>query len=166
MVGAKQLKTQDLSWFRPGAVRPAVVCSRHCIALHRGACSGAATSKAGEEARPPSPWWSDQSEFRCCGRIGECICVVPYWMSDVSCPLRRRGSPFFYRARMGRITVLPHCLATWGSMACSATELEAVLTVLATILYSWRVLYPNSGSFEGRGVVVDRGIFRRARGGR
>jgi hypothetical protein len=33
-----------------GAVRPAVVCSRHYIAQHRGACSGAATSKAGEEA--------------------------------------------------------------------------------------------------------------------
>jgi hypothetical protein len=34
MVGAKQLKTQGLSWFRPRAVRPAVVCSRHYIALH------------------------------------------------------------------------------------------------------------------------------------
>jgi hypothetical protein len=27
MVDAKQLKTEGLSWFRPGAVRPAVVCS-------------------------------------------------------------------------------------------------------------------------------------------
>jgi hypothetical protein len=61
---------------------------------------------------------------------------------------------------------MPHCLATWGSMACSATELAAVLTVLATILSSWHVLCPNSGGFEGRGVVVDRGIFRRARGSR
>jgi hypothetical protein len=50
MVDAKQLKTQDLSCFRPGAVRPAVVCSGHYIALHRGACSGAATSRTGEEA--------------------------------------------------------------------------------------------------------------------
>jgi hypothetical protein len=33
-----------------GAVHPAVVCSRHYIAQHRGACSGAATSNAGEEA--------------------------------------------------------------------------------------------------------------------
>jgi hypothetical protein len=40
------------------------------------------------------------------------------------------------------------------------------LMVLATILSSWRVLYPNSGSFEGRGVVVDRGVFRRAQGSR
>jgi hypothetical protein len=73
MVDAKQLKTQDLSWFRPGAVHPAVVCSGHYIAQHWGACSGAATSKAGEEAWPPSPWWSDRNEFRCCGRIGDCL---------------------------------------------------------------------------------------------
>jgi hypothetical protein len=84
-------------------------------------------------------------------------------MSDVSCPLRRRGSPSLYRPRMGRITGVPHYLATWGSMACSAAKLATVLTVLATILSSWRVLYPNSGSFEGRGVVVDLGVFRRAR---
>jgi hypothetical protein len=41
-------------------------------------------------------------------------------------------------------------------MACSAAELAAVLTVLATVLSSWRVLYPNSGGFEGEGVVVGR----------
>jgi hypothetical protein len=35
MVDAKQLKTQDLSWFRPGAIRPAVVCLGHYIAQHR-----------------------------------------------------------------------------------------------------------------------------------
>jgi hypothetical protein len=40
----------------------------------------------------------------------------------------------------------------------------AASTVLATISSSWRALYPNSGSFEGRGVVVDRGVLRRARG--
>jgi hypothetical protein len=51
-------------------------------------------------------------------------------------------------------------------MACSSGKSAAVLMVLATILSSWRVLYPNSGSFEGRGVVVDRGILRWARGSR
>jgi hypothetical protein len=34
------------------------------------------------------------------------------------------------------------------------------LTVLATICPSWRILYPNSGSFEGRGTVVGRGVLR------
>jgi hypothetical protein len=61
---------------------------------------------------------------------------------------------------------MPHCLATWGSMACSAAELAAVLAVLATVLSSWRALYLNSGGFEGEGVVVNRGVFRRARGSR
>jgi hypothetical protein len=40
MAGAKQLVTLGLSWFRPGAVRPAGVCSGHYIALHRGARRG------------------------------------------------------------------------------------------------------------------------------
>jgi hypothetical protein len=47
-------------------------------------------------------------------------------------------------------------------MACAAAELAAALMVLATIQSSWRALYPNSGSFEGRGAVDDRGVLRRA----
>jgi hypothetical protein len=58
---------------------------------------------------------------------------------------------------------MPHYLATRGSMACSAAELAAVLMVLAMVLSSWRVLYPNSGGFEGKGIVVGCGVFRRAR---
>jgi hypothetical protein len=61
---------------------------------------------------------------------------------------------------------MPHYLATCGGMACSAAELAAVLAVLATVLSLWRVLYSNSGRFEGEGVVVGRGAFRRARGSR
>jgi hypothetical protein len=61
---------------------------------------------------------------------------------------------------------MPHCLATCGSMACSAAELEAALAVLALFLSSWRVLHLNRGGFEGEGVVVGRGVFRRARGSR
>jgi hypothetical protein len=38
--------------------------------------------------------------------------------------------------------------------------------VLAAIWPSWRILYPNSGAFEGRGAVVGRDVLRRARGGR
>jgi hypothetical protein len=57
---------------------------------------------------------------------------------------------------------MPHYSATWGSMVCSAAELAAALTVLATIWLSWRILYPNSGSFEGRGAVVGRGVPKRA----
>jgi hypothetical protein len=61
---------------------------------------------------------------------------------------------------------MPHCLATWRSMACSAAELAAVLTVLATALSLRCVPYWNRGGFEGEGVVVGRGILKRARGSR
>jgi hypothetical protein len=61
---------------------------------------------------------------------------------------------------------MPHYLATRGSMACNAAELAAVQAVLATVSSSWRVLHPNSGGFEGKGVVVGRGVFGRARGSR
>jgi hypothetical protein len=47
-------------------------------------------------------------------------------------------------------------------MARITGESAPVLTALSTILSSWRVLYPNSGGFEGRGVAVDRGVFRKA----
>jgi hypothetical protein len=57
-----------------------------------------------------------------------------------------------------------HCLATWRSMACSAAELEAVLMVLATVLSLRRVPYWNRGDFEGEGVVVGRGVLKRAQG--
>jgi hypothetical protein len=43
-------------------------------------------------------------------------------------------------------------------MVCNAVEWAAALTVLAAIWSSWRILYPNSGSFEGGGAVVGRGV--------
>jgi hypothetical protein len=61
---------------------------------------------------------------------------------------------------------MPHYLATGGGMACSAGKSAGVLTVLATILSSCRVLCPNNGGFEGEGVVVGRGVFGQARGSR
>jgi hypothetical protein len=59
---------------------------------------------------------------------------------------------------------MPHYFATWGSMACSAAELAAVLAVLAPVLSSRCVPCLNRGEFEGEGVVVGRGVLRRARG--
>jgi hypothetical protein len=40
MVGAKQLDDTRFILVPAGVVRPAGVCSRHYIALHRGACRG------------------------------------------------------------------------------------------------------------------------------
>jgi hypothetical protein len=76
------------------------------------------------------------------------------------------GSPPFYRPRGGRFTGMSRYFATCGGMAYSAVELKAVLTNLALVAASWRVLCSNRSNFEGRGVVVDRGVFRRARGSR
>jgi hypothetical protein len=47
-------------------------------------------------------------------------------------------------------------------MACSAAEMAAVLSVLATVLSSWRVPYWNRGGYEGEGVVVGCDILKRA----
>jgi hypothetical protein len=95
VVGAKQLVTQDLSWFWPGAVRPTVVCSGHYITLHRGACSGAATSKAGEEPRGlqvPGGVIEMSSDV-----VGE-LCVVRFGCSclDVSCPVSPAARGFTF----------------------------------------------------------------------
>jgi hypothetical protein len=47
-------------------------------------------------------------------------------------------------------------------MAYNAGELAVVLANLAPVSASWHALYLNRGSFEGEGVVVDRGVSRRA----
>jgi hypothetical protein len=74
MVDAEQQMTQGFILVpAEGAVRPAEVCSWHYIARHRGACSGASTSKAGEEVWLPSPcesglkmsWESERVSARC-----------------------------------------------------------------------------------------------------
>jgi hypothetical protein len=59
---------------------------------------------------------------------------------------------------------MPHYFYTCCGMANSVVDLMAVLTNLAPVTASWRVLCLNRGDFEGGGVVVDRGVFRRARG--
>jgi hypothetical protein len=46
-------------------------------------------------------------------------------------------------------------------MAYSAGKLAVVLAVLAPVSSSWRVPYLNRSGFEGEGVVVGSGVFRR-----
>jgi hypothetical protein len=89
--------------------------------------------------------------------------MVCCFMFVSSIPLRRGGSPSFYRPRRGRFTGMPHYLATGGGMARGAGELAAALEVLAPVLSSWRVPYLNRGGFEGEGIVVSCGVLGRAR---
>jgi hypothetical protein len=57
---------------------------------------------------------------------------------------------------------MPHYFATCAGMAYNAIELMAVLANVAPVTASWRILCLNRGDFEGGGVVVDRGVSRRA----
>jgi hypothetical protein len=50
---------------------------------------------------------------------------------------------------------MPHYSPTCGGVASSAKELTAILTNLAPVGASWRVLCSYRSSFEGGGVVVD-----------
>jgi hypothetical protein len=50
MGGAKQIGDTGFVLVPTGAVRLAAVCSSHCIALHRGACSGGIGAR--RERRP------------------------------------------------------------------------------------------------------------------
>jgi hypothetical protein len=161
MVGAKKLKTLGLPWFRPG---PYVQqrCARGTILL----CTGVPVVGRLQARRERRRGLQVPNEV-----IGDVVgelrnVCVKWFRMFVSMSLRRGGPPSFYRPRRGRFTGMPHYLATGGGMACSSGKSAAVSTVLATILSSWRVLYPNSGSFEGRGVVFDRGVLRQARGSR
>jgi hypothetical protein len=93
-------------------------------------------------------------------------------MRPVSCcvfssirPLWQGGSSPFYRPRRERITCMPRYLAMWGSVVCYAVEQAAALTILAAIWPSWRILYRNSGGFEGRRAADGCGVLRWARGG-
>jgi hypothetical protein len=61
---------------------------------------------------------------------------------------------------------MPHYFTMCGGMAYRAMELTPVLANLAPVTALWRVLCLNRGNFEGGGVVVDWGAFRRARGSR
>jgi hypothetical protein len=79
-------------------------------------------------------------------------------------PPRLGGCPSFYRPRREQVTCIPHYFYTCSGMANSAVELMAVLTNLAPVTAPWHALCLNRGDFEGGGVVVDRGVFRRARG--
>jgi hypothetical protein len=58
---------------------------------------------------------------------------------------------------------MPHYFAMCGSMAYSAVELTPVLASVVPVMVSWRALCLNRDGFEDGGVVVGRGVSRRAR---
>jgi hypothetical protein len=106
MVDAKQLETQGLSWFRLGAVRPAVVCSGHYIAQHRGCLlwgSYKQGGRGGVASKSLVKWlkmlWENWGACVWC--VVCCLLFIVSCCAFVSCPLRRGSSPSFYRPRRG-----------------------------------------------------------------
>jgi hypothetical protein len=158
-----------------GAVRPAVVCSGHCIALHRGARRGGL--QVWRERRPglQVPEVSIEASVNIVVEAG-CVRVFTTRRRVMSCvlfsavpyPPRLGDHPSLYRPRRERFTGVPHYSSTCEGVVSSATELMAVLANPAPVAASWRVLCPNKSGFEGRGVVVGRPVFvcGQARGGR
>jgi hypothetical protein len=151
MAGAKQLGDTRFILVPAGAVRPAGVCSRHCVALHRSARKGGL--QAWRERRP---------SLQVPEILIEAIANIVVKAESVQvcavrlrvCPLRLGDCPSFYRPRREQFTGVPHYFPTCGGMACSATELTTILANLAPVGTSWRVLCPYRSGFEGGGVEV------------
>jgi hypothetical protein len=162
------LATKDTEFILVPArgVRPAVVCSRHCIVLHRGARRGGL--QAWRERRPSLQVQEVLIETSA-NIVAEAESVRVFAVRRrVSRPLRLGDLPSFYRPRRGRFTGMPHYSPTCGGMASSAVELAAVLANPVPVVASWCVLCPHRSGFEGGGVVVGRLVVIRgqARGGR
>jgi hypothetical protein len=103
MAGAKQLVTLILSWFRPGAVHPAVVCSGHYIALHRGARRGGLQVRRERKSGLRVLEVLTEASANIVGKAESmqmiAICRPP-WLGDC---------PSFYRPRREQFTSMPHC---------------------------------------------------------
>jgi hypothetical protein len=106
MTGAKQLGDTGFILVPAGAVHPAVVCSRHCIALHHGACGG------GLQARwEKMPGLQVPEVFLI--EVSANIVVKAESMRVSAIrprpPLRPGDCPSFYRLRRRQFTGVPHC---------------------------------------------------------
>jgi hypothetical protein len=105
MVGAKQLVTLILSWFRPGAVRPAVMCSGHYIALHCGARRGGLQARRERRSGLQVPEVLTEASANIAMKA-ESVRVFairrPPWQGDC---------PSFYRPRRRQFTSVPHYFA-------------------------------------------------------
>jgi hypothetical protein len=94
-----------------------VVCSRHYIALHRGACRGELQARRERRQGPQVPEVLIEAKCQYRGQGGK--------RASESCrrrPLRPGDCPSFYRPRRGSLQACCTVLATCGGMACSAAE--------------------------------------------
>jgi hypothetical protein len=119
------LSTKDTGFILvpAGAVRPAVVCSGHCIASRRGARRGGLQARW--ERRPGLQ--VPEVLIEASANIVEKVESV--WLIAIRRPVSPRlgDCPSFYRPRREQFPCTPHYFPTCGGMTSSATELTAVL---------------------------------------
>jgi hypothetical protein len=128
--------TLDFILVPVGAVRPAMVCSGHYIALHRGARRG------GLQA-----WWERRLGLQVPEVLIEASVNIVLRAESVCVSAIRRppcgwgtASPFIGQGGSSLFTFVPHYSPTCGGVASSATELTTVLANLAPVGASWCVL--------------------------
>jgi hypothetical protein len=158
MAGAKWLGDTEFIVVPAGAVRPAVVCSRHCIALHHDACRGGGGLQARRKRRQglqvPEVFWLRRVLISW-WRLKACE-----WVLSVV-PLRPGDRPSFYRPRRRQFTGVPHCfIYVWrhSVQCCGVDSCPGESCFWRT---SWRVLYPSRSGLEGGGVGVTRSVAAR-----
>jgi hypothetical protein len=158
MAGAKQLDDTSFILVLAGAVRPAVVCSGHYIALHRGACRGALQARRERRLVLQVPEVLIEASANIVVR-GERRVSMPIVSAVLPCgwgiapPFIGQGGGNLQACR----TILPTC----RGMASSAAELTVVLENLAPVGASWRVLCSYRSDFEGSSVEVGRPVAAR-----
>jgi hypothetical protein len=153
MAGAKQLDDTGFILVPAGDVHPAVVCSGHYIALHRGACRGVLQARRERRLvlQVPEVLIDAGVNIGMKGRKA-CECAVHLCLS----PLRLGDCPPFIGQGEGNLQVCHTIFPTCRGMASSAVELTTVLANLAPVEASWRVLCSYRSDFEGSSVEVGR----------
>jgi hypothetical protein len=121
MAGAKQLGDTRFILVPAGAIRPAGMCSGHCIALHRSACKGVLQARRERRLVLQVPEVLIEASANI-GMRAESVQVSAVRLRVR--PLRPGDCPSFYRPRREQFTGVPHYFPTCGGMACSATELD------------------------------------------
>jgi hypothetical protein len=117
MAGAKQLVDTGFILVLAGAVRPARVCSRHCIALHRDACRGTLQARWERRRSLQVPEVLIEAKCQYRGEGGKCATEC-----CSSSPCGQGTAPPFIGQGGGSLQACRTILSMCGGVAYSAAE--------------------------------------------